>query len=196
MNIAFYPGSFNPVHLGHIRLAEYIRHNTETEEVWMSVSPNNPLKPQQDLADEELRYTWLQAALQDREGLQPCNIELSLPRPSYTVVTLRTLAAQYPEHCFSLVMGADNLAVFEHWKDWQEILNNYPLLVYPRKGTDLQTLRQHYPQVIFLPDAPLFPISSTEIRQCLHNGQDITDRLPAPLSTGMLSEVYSNKGFV
>lgn len=190
MDIAFYPGSFNPVHLGHIRLAEYILHHTPAEAVWMSVSPDNPLKRRQGLADERLRYIWLQTALQDTEGLQPCDIELTLPRPSYTVNTLRALAHRYPEHRFSLVMGADNLALFQQWKDWQEILDRYPIIVYPRQGTDLSPLLQHYPQVTFLPEAPLFPVSSTDIRQRLQAGDDLSSLLPDRLTADILRQGY------
>ncbi|MCM1034770.1 MAG: nicotinate (nicotinamide) nucleotide adenylyltransferase [Paludibacter sp.] len=179
MNIGFYPGSFNPVHKGHICLAEYILNHTSIEEVWLSVSPNNPLKSRNELCDEQVRYTWLSEALQGKTGLRACDIELQLPRPSYTIDTLHALTQRYPEHKFSLIMGADNLTIFTKWKEWESILRDYPLIVYPRLGNDLTTLQATYPNVTFLPDAPIFPISSTEIRQRLSNGEDVSNWIPA-----------------
>lgn len=181
MHIAIYSGSFNPIHKGHILLAAHILQHTDIEQVWFVVSPNNPLKERHTLMDENKRLQLVQAAIADYEqatqqsgGMIASDVEFTLPRPSYTVSTLRHLTAHYPEHRFSLVIGSDNMACFSQWKDWEYILAHYPILVYPRKGDDMAQLQAAYPQMQVLHDAPLFNVSSTAIRQMLQAGQDIS----------------------
>lgn len=178
LKIALYPGSFNPLHNGHLQLAQYILRGGRFAEVWMLVSPNNPLKRGQDLADEQLRFRWLTLALQDYPQLRACDFEFSLPRPSYTINTLHALRLAYPQHRFTLLMGADNLAVLERWKDYETILSEFEVLVYPRQGVNLEPLLQRYSSVQALPDAPLFPISSTQIRQLIQAGKPINAFVP------------------
>ena len=173
-----YGGSFNPIHTGHIQLAEYILQATSLEEVWFIVSPNNPLKSEKELIGQATRFQWVKTALQGHKGLIASDFEFTLPTPSYTINTLQALQRTYPEHRFSLIIGADNLAIFRKWKDWETILKDYALIVYPRKGEETEQLQRESPAVTFLPDAPLHPISSTEIRQGIRQGKDMQEWIP------------------
>ena len=169
MKIGIFSGSFNPIHLGHTRLAAYIRQQAGLDEVWLMVSPNNPLKVASELMDEKLRYHLAQLATAELEGIRPSDFELHLPRPSYTINTLEQLTAAYPQHQFSLIIGSDNMAIFHKWKDWQRILALYPIIVYPREGDDLAALKQLYPMMHVIEGAPLLNISATEIRAHLQD---------------------------
>ena len=181
MKIGIYGGSFNPVHFGHVGLAKWVIENTDLDELWLMVSPNNPLKPAGILAPEEQRLAGVREAIKDMEHVKASDFEFHLPRPSYTANTdfefhlprpsytantLRELQKTYPEHEFTLVIGEDNLAIFNQWREYEFILENFRIFVYPRKGT---TTNHPSPitnakNIIFLADAPLFNISSTEIR--------------------------------
>ena len=163
MKIGIYGGSFNPVHFGHIGLAKWVLAHTDLDEVWLMVSPNNPLKEPGILADERERLEAVGKAIAGKAGLRASDFEFSLPRPSYTANTLRELQKRYPEHTFSLIIGEDNLAVFDRWREWQFISDNFRIFVYPRHGSELKN--RTYKNVIFLSDAPYFDISSTEIRK-------------------------------
>ncbi len=175
MNIGIYGGSFNPIHYGHIGLATWIVENTDLDEVWLMVSPNNPLKDSSILADEQTRLEQAKKAIEPlRQKLADNNkqiivsdFEFALPRPNFTANTLRQLLASYPDHQFTLIIGEDNLSIFSQWREHEYILNNFRIFVYPRRGCaayqqpaakDLQILE----------DAPYFDISSTELRKNLH----------------------------
>ena len=145
------------------------------------VSPNNPLKSEKELIGQATRFQWVKTALQGHEGLIASDFEFTLPTPSYTINTLQALQRTYPEHRFSLIIGADNLAIFRKWKDWETILKDYALIVYPRKGEDTEQLQREYPTATFLPNAPLYPISSTEIRQGIKQGKDMQEWIPQPI---------------
>ena len=164
MKIGIYGGSFNPVHFGHVGLAKWVIEHTDLDELWLLVSPNNPLKPAGMLAPEDERLAAVREAVKDIPGLKASDFEFSLPRPSYTANTLRTLQKAYPEHEFTLVIGEDNLSIFTQWREYEYILENFRVFVYPR---NLNTLSNpSTPKgVIFLKDAPLFDISSTAIRR-------------------------------
>lgn len=170
MKIGLFFGSFNPIHLGHTRLAQYILEHTELDEIWLVVSPNNPLKEATTLWDEAIRYELACHATHDMQGVRASDFEFSLPRPNYTINTLRALDQAYPDHQFSLIIGSDNMAIFHKWRSYEEILHDYPILVYPRQGDDLATLREMYPQMQIVEGAPFFPISATEIRESLQQG--------------------------
>lgn len=174
MNIGIFSGSFNPIHLGHTRLAQYVVEHTGLDEVWLLVSPNNPLKAAGELLDEEIRHHLAVLATQDTEGVRASDFEFSLPRPSYTVHTLAALSEAYPEHRFSLIIGSDNMAIFHLWREWETILEKYPVIVYPREGDDMEALRELYPQMQVLEGAPYFPVSATDIRTHLHDEQLLT----------------------
>lgn len=165
--IGIYGGSFNPVHFGHVGLAKWVIEHTDLDELWLLVSPNNPLKPAGMLAPQEERLAAVREAVKDIKGLVASDFEFSLPRPSYTANTLRALQKAYPQHEFTLVIGEDNLAIFDQWRESQFILENFRVFVYPRKGTitNYPSLITNAKNIIFLANAPLFNISSTEIRK-------------------------------
>ncbi len=163
MKIGIYGGSFNPVHFGHVGLAKWVIENTDLDELWLLVSPNNPLKPAGLLAPEEERLAAVQEAIQDIPHVLASDFEFSLPRPSYTANTLRELQKKFPEHEFTLVIGEDNLAIFDQWKEYEYILQNYRIFVYPRNQINPNILNN--PNIVFLREAPTFDISSTAIRR-------------------------------
>ena len=174
--IGIYGGSFNPVHFGHIGLAKWIIENSDLDELWFLVSPNNPLKSVQSLAPEEERLAAVQQAIQDIPRLKASDFEFTLPRPSYTANTLRALQQAYPNYEFTLIIGEDNLSIFHQWREYEFILANFRLFVYPRHTKESQNAAdiQNNPSIQwsglpvkdlqFLSGAPYFDISSTEIR--------------------------------
>ena len=170
MKIGIYGGSFNPVHFGHVGLARWVIENTDLDELWLMVSPNNPLKPAGILAPEEERLVAVREAVKDIPHVIASDFEFALPRPSYTANTLRALQAAYPQHEFTLIIGEDNIAIFPKWREYEYILANYRVFVYPRRGNS-QTIKPSNYQtfnsknLVFLSSAPLFDISSTQIRQ-------------------------------
>ena len=171
MKIGIYGGSFNPVHFGHVGLAKWIIEHTDLDELWFMVSPLNPLKANsQELRAEsqEERLAAVREAIKDIPGLIASDFEFALSRPSYTANTLRALQQTYPQHEFTLVIGEDNLAIFDRWREYEFILQNFRIFVYPRHGnenTDRFTDRvQSTDSIVFLKDAPYFDISSTELR--------------------------------
>ena len=183
MKIGIFSGSFNPIHLGHTRLAAFIRQQAGLDEVWLMVSPNNPLKAASGLMDEKLRYHLAELATAELEGIRPSDFELHLPRPSYTINTLEQLTAAYPQHQFSLIIGSDNMAIFHKWKDWQRILALYPIIVYPREGDDIAALKQQYPMMHVIEGAPLLNISATEIRAHLQDDTLLREWLHPDVAT-------------
>lgn len=180
MKIGIYGGSFNPIHFGHTGLAQWVVNNTDLDEVWLMVSPNNPLKDASILADEQKRLAAAKEAIGDGrlasgKRIIVSDFEFHLPRPTYTANTLRALAKAYPEHEFTLIIGEDNLNIFNKWREYQYILDTYRIFVYPRRNIISQTSQQHEDilrkanNVKLLADAPYFDISSTELRKNLHN---------------------------
>ena len=169
MRIGIYGGSFNPVHFGHVGLAKWVIENTDLDELWLLVSPNNPLKPVDSLAPEQERLAAVREAIKDIPGLKASDFEFSLPRPSYTANTLRALQKAYPEHEFTLVIGEDNLAIFDKWREYEYIAKHFRIFVYPRKGSasiaDCRLKIEDFKELRFLRNAPLFDISSTAIRR-------------------------------
>lgn len=176
MKIGIYGGSFNPVHFGHTGLAQWVVRHCDIDEVWLMVSPANPLKSPDILADERERIAGVERAINGMSGLRVCDIELHLPRPSYTVDTLRALSSRYPEHTFTLIIGEDNLGILPRWREWEYIVSHYPILVYPRRSVREKEVSAETAAAIeiarsvagarieLLEGAPLFNISSTEIR--------------------------------
>ena len=165
--IAIFGGSFNPIHTGHIALAQAVQKQCGLDEVWLMVSPQNPLKRNDsDLLDDHLRLQIAQKALEDVEGVKACDYEFSLPKPSYTWNTLQHLSKDYPEDTFMLLIGGDNWAHFHRWRHWNDILWHHDIIVYPR---------DEYRGTI---DVPLLPISSTEIRQRVRAGESIKGLVP------------------
>ena len=180
MKIGIYGGSFNPIHFGHIGLAKWVTEHTDLDQVWLMVSPNNPLKDKAILADEQERLDAAKEAIrresdEAKDKIIVSDFEFHLPRPNYTANTLRALAKAYPEHEFTLIIGEDNLNIFNKWREYQYILDTYRIFVYPRRNIISQTSQQHEDilrkanNVKLLADAPYFDISSTELRKNLHN---------------------------
>lgn len=168
-------GSFNPVHIGHLMLAQYIREWGYVDKVWLTLSPQNPLKQVADVIPDMKKLAMLHKATKDIKGIETCDIELSMPRPSYTIDTLDTLSHRYPAKKFKLIIGSDNWAVFKKWKDWERILDNYSVLVYPRPGYPVTWEQNDGMEVV---NAPLLDISSTFVRKAIADGRDISFFLP------------------
>jgi nicotinate-nucleotide adenylyltransferase len=176
MHIGLFFGSFNPIHVGHMVLANYMASFTDLEQVWFIVSPHNPLKEKSSLLNQNQRLHMVNLAIGDNDILKSNNIEFSLSQPSYTINTLAHLKEKYPQHLFSLIMGEDNLASFTKWKNYEEILKNHKLYVYPRPNSNSGALKTH-PNVI-LTEAPLMDISSTIIRKAIKDKKDVSFFLP------------------
>lgn len=175
MKIAIYSGSFNPIHNGHIGLAEFLLESTDIERMWLVPSPQNPLKKQSDLLPDDLRLKMAKLAVEDHPNMEVSDVEFHLPKPNYTINTLDNLHKKYPNDEFSLVIGADNMAVFDQWKDYQKILDNYSVMVYPRAGYSFADCR--FPEMKLV-DAPFFPFSSTAIRLKLSYGLCVMNDVP------------------
>ncbi len=177
MHIGLFFGSFNPVHIGHMALANYMLEFTEMQELWFVVSPQNPLKIKSQLLDQQQRYLLVQLAIDDQPGMRVSNIEFDLPQPSYTINTLVHLKEKYPMHSFSLIMGEDNLHSFHRWKNYEGILKDHHIYVYPRKGSSGSKFDQH-PHV-HRTEAPLVEISASFIRNAISEGRNLRFFLPA-----------------
>jgi nicotinate-nucleotide adenylyltransferase len=174
MNIGLYFGSFNPIHTGHLIIANHILNFTGLKQVWFVVSPQNPLKPSSGLLNEYHRLHLVKTAIDGVTNLKASNIEFHLPRPSYTVDTLAHLAEKYPQHSFSVIMGSDSLCNLKRWKNHEFILKNYPLFVYLREGFKVdETLGN-----ITVVNAPLLNISSTQIRELIKEKKSIRFLVP------------------
>lgn len=171
-------GSFNPVHLGHIQLADYLVQTTDISEVWLMLSPANPLKQYPAaMPTDAQRMEMLSIAAQSSPRLRATDVELSMPRPSYTIDSLRRLGTLYPDVEFSLVIGSDNWLIFDRWRDYLSIISEFHPVVYPRPGypVDAATL----PPEVTLADAPMLDISSTRLREAIASGLDMNLFLPA-----------------
>ena len=165
--IGIFGGSFNPIHNGHIALAQAVLRQCALDEVWLMVSPQNPLKQEDtDLLDDNLRLQMAEKALEGVEGVKACDYEFRLPKPSFTWNTLQHLTKDYPDHTFILLIGGDNWAHFQRWRHWQNILCHYEVVVYPR---------DEYPGTV---DVPLLDVSSTEIRRRVRAGESIRGLVP------------------
>lgn len=174
--IGLFFGSFNPIHIGHLIIANYMAHYTDLDEVWFVVSPQNPFKEKKNLGNMYDRLEMVNLAIEDTERLRASDIEFSLPQPSYTIDTLIHLKERYPQKEFSLLMGEDNLASFPKWKNADIILRDYRLVVYPRPEYDGGELKKH-PSVV-LTDTPLMELSSTFVRQAVKAGKSIQFFVP------------------
>jgi len=174
MKIGLFFGSFNPIHVGHLIVANTVAEIVDR--VWLVVSPQNPFKKNKSLLHEFDRLEMVEKAIQDNHKLQATDVEFSMPKPSYTIDTLVYLQEKHPQHQFRLIIGSDNLARFEHWKNYQRILDDFGLIVYPRPGASEHQLMQH-PQVKVI-EAPLLDISATYIRKCIKENKSLRYLVP------------------
>ncbi len=171
-------GSFNPIHIGHLMIAEYMSSQTDLDEVHLIVSPLNPLKASTSLADEAERLHMCRLATQDNSSLIVSDVEFGLPRPSYTIDTLEHLLHANPVNEYVLIMGSDNLEIFEQWKRWKDIIAHFEIYVYDRPAhfvpdTRTDRIRRFH--------APMVDLSSTYIRDCLRNGHSVRYLVPDPV---------------
>lgn len=179
MKIGLFFGSFNPVHNGHIILANYMLEHTDLENVWFVISPHNPLKDKQTLLKESERLKMINMALVGKEKILVSDIEFKLSQPSYTIDTLQILEMIHKEDEFVIIMGTDNLENLHKWKDYQNILEKYSIYVYSRNTSDGGELKNNSKVKIF--NANLVELSSTFIRNEIRNNRDVKDFLPVPV---------------
>lgn len=179
MKIGLFFGSFNPIHVGHLIIANYMATQTDLDQVWLVVSPQNPLKKKSTLARDYDRLYLVRIAIEDNTALKASDIEFGLPKPSYTIDTLTYLSEKHPQHQFTLIMGGDNLATLHKWKNYELLLERYPIYVYRRPEYALGEM-EHHPQVKVF-SAPLMQISASYIRKCIAAGHSIQYLVPDPV---------------
>ena len=175
--IGVFSGSFNPIHMGHLMLANYITEYTYIDEVWFVVTPHNPLKEASDLTNEESRLEMCQMALKGLDKLKVSEIEFSMPKPSFTIDTLDKLKKDYPHVDFSLIIGADNWSEFHLWKEYKRIREENKILIYPRLGEEL-TIDKQFRDNVQACNAPIIELSSTFIRSGIQEGKNMKAFLP------------------
>lgn len=178
MFIGLFFGSFNPIHTGHLMIANYLVESTSLDQVWFVVSPQNPLKTKQSLLNEYDRLHLVNLALEGNDKLRSSNIEFSLPQPSYTIDTLTYLKEKHKDHQFALLMGMDNLATFNKWKNYDVILKHHEIYVYPRPGYEFDPEVYENSRIHIVEDVPYLPISATFVRQNIKKGISMKYFLP------------------
>lgn len=177
--VGLFFGSFNPIHIGHLILANYIIENSDLEEIWFVVSPQNPFKVKASLLEEYNRLEMVNQAVKNYPKMKASNIEFSLPKPSYTIDTLTYLKEKFPTTNFCLIMGEDNLQSLHKWKNYEKLLENHQIIVYPRVFNEKkyeETYLQH--ENIHLINAPIIELSATEIRRMIKEGKNVRPMLP------------------
>lgn len=178
MKIGLYFGTFNPIHIGHLTIANHLVENSELDQVWFVVTPQSPFKKKSSLLDDHQRLEMVYLATKDYNKLRPSDIEFGLKQPNYTIDTLTYLIEKFPQHEFSLIMGEDNLKSFHKWKNYEQILANHDILVYPRLSDGkVETQFNEHPK-IFNISAPIMELSSTFIRNGIKSGRNIRPMLP------------------
>jgi nicotinate-nucleotide adenylyltransferase len=176
LKIGLFFGSYNPIHIGHLIIANYMANHTDLDQVWLVVSPHNPLKEKSDLINMYDRLEMAKLATENAVNIRVSDVELKLPQPSYTIDTLTYLHEKYPEHQFSLIMGSDNLVSLKKWKNFELILRDYHVHVYPRPGHAAHDFLNH-PSVTFT-QTPLMELSATFIRRSVKEGKNIQFFVP------------------
>lgn len=169
-------GSFNPVHIGHIMVASYLTQWKIVDRVWLTLSPRNPLKSSDSLLSDLQRLAMLRVACKNLPGIEICDIELSMPRPSFTINTLKVLSKRYPSMRFKLIIGSDNWNNFDKWRDYEEILDDYGVIVYPRPGKPITNTLADGMELV---QSPSINLSSTFIRSAIEKGRNVSAFLPA-----------------
>jgi nicotinate-nucleotide adenylyltransferase len=179
MKVGLFFGSYNPVHTGHLIIANYMANFCDLDEVWLVVSPHNPLKDKRKLTNMYDRLEMTRIAVEHADHLKVSDIEFKLPQPSYTIDTLAYLTEKYPGREFALIMGGDNLASLKKWKNYELLLENHKIYVYPRPGVDISEWRGH--PSIHVTDTPNMEISSTFIRNAIRNNKNVQFFVPDPV---------------
>lgn len=172
MNIGLFFGSFNPIHIGHLIIANYIIENSSLDKIWFVISPQNPFKEKKTLLGDHHRLEMVNLAIQKYPKFQASNVEFNLPKPSYTIDTLVVLKEKYPDHNFVLLMGQDNLLSFHKWKNYEQIIKYYKLLIYPRMTKESQKPILCHPNIEKV-SAPIIEISSTMIRKMIKENKNV-----------------------
>ncbi len=175
MNIGLYFGSFNPIHIGHLVIANHILNETDIGKIWFIVSPQNPLKESKTLLNEFDRLHLLRLAVQDDNRMKCSDIEFNLPKPSYTSSTMIFLCEKYPDHKFSLIMGSDSYQNLDKWKNFETLMSNYPIYVYKRQGHEIEKNFERKPIIL---NAPIIQISASQIRELIKSGKSIRYLVP------------------
>ncbi|MEL0455444.1 nicotinate (nicotinamide) nucleotide adenylyltransferase [Flavobacteriaceae bacterium SZ-1-7] len=178
MKVGLFFGSFNPIHIGHLVIANHIAEYSDLDQVWFVVTPHNPFKKKNTLLDDYQRLEMVYLATKDYTKLKPCDIEFNLPQPNYTVNTLAYLQEKYPEYDFALIMGEDNLKNFHKWKNYEVILENHHIYMYPRISENKIETQFDGHNNIHTIDAPIMELSSTFIRDAIKAGKNVQPMLP------------------
>lgn len=176
--IGLFGGSYNPIHVGHVHIGRTMLKELALDEVWYMVSPQNPLKVNSNLLDEEIRLHLVEVALSSELGLKACDFEFHLPRPSYTWDTLQSLKAEYPDNEFMLIIGGDNWEHFSRWAHHEEILRDYKIAVFPRETQNASNEYAELPLNVSIVNVPLVNVSSTMVRERLSKGESIKGLVP------------------
>ena len=177
--VGLFFGSFNPIHIGHLILSNYILEHSDMDELWIVVSPQNPFKEKKTLLNDHNRLDMVELAVKNYPKIRASNIEFSLPKPSYTIDTLTYLKEKYPNYSFALIMGEDNLEGLKKWKNSEKIISDYQIIVYPRYF-EKQDKEEHYLKHdnIKLINAPIIELSATEIRKMIKENKNVRPMLP------------------
>lgn len=177
-NIGLYFGTFNPIHIGHLAIANHMAEFSDLDEIWLVVTPHNPFKKKSTLLDNHHRLEMVRLATENYPKLKPSTVEFDLPQPNYTVNTLAVLEEKYPDYTFNLIMGEDNLKSLHKWKNYEVILDRYGIFVYPRisEGVIEHQFKDH-PKITTV-KAPIMEISSTFIRRSIAQAKNIRPLLP------------------
>lgn len=175
--IGIFGGSFNPVHIAHVALADYLCQTSGLDEIWLTLSPLNPIKEHpKELIDDHHRLAMLRIGCESSDKLRPCAVELEMPKPSYTIDTLRKLSSMHPDCNFTLIIGSDNWAMFDRWREGETIIKDFGVIVYPRPGYQIASDR--LPDGVRAAATPLLDVSSTFIRQGIGRGIDMNVFMP------------------
>jgi len=183
LKIGLYFGTFNPIHIGHLAIANHMAEYSDLDKIWMVITPHNPFKKKSSLLNNHHRYQMVMEAVEHYDKIEPSNIEFDLPQPNYTVYTLAHLEEKHPQHEFCLIMGEDNLKSLHKWKNYEVILERHDIYVYPRisEGT-VETQFDNHPKIHKV-DAPIMEISSTMIRKAIKEDKNIRPLLPPEVYT-------------
>lgn len=190
MKVGLYFGSFNPIHNGHLIIAQTVLELASIDEIWFIISPQNPLKKNKNLLHEFDRIDMVRLAIEDNDRFKASDVEFSMPKPSYTIDTLSYLREKYPQTEFELIIGGDNLAILPKWKNSNKIIEDFGLIVYPRPGS-VQTNSIEHPNIKYI-EAPLLDISATFIRKCIRQNRSIKYLVPPRAA----QYIYDRKLFV